>query len=120
MYLVKKSNDKYQFTERYKDKYTDKWRTVSVNLDRDTTQSRKKAQKILDDKILSKGISRTEKISLNELIEKWRITHYKSVKDISKRSYDSAIKVIQKNFDTNIKVDKINPSTVQDFFDSEK
>ena len=120
MYLVKKSNDKYQFTERYKDKYTDKWRTVSVNLDRDTTQSRKKAQKILDDKILSKGISRTEKMSLNELIEKWRITHYKSVKDISKRSYDSAIKVIQKNFDTNIKVDKINPSTVQDFFDSEK
>ena len=54
------------------------------------------------------------------MIEKWRITHYKSVKDISKRSYDSAIKVIQKNFDTNIKVDKINPSTVQDFFDSEK
>lgn len=120
MYVIKISDEKYQFTERFKDKFTDKWRTVSVNLDRDTTQSRKKAQKILDDKILSKGITKTEKITIDKLIGKWKVTHYKSVKNISKRSYDSAIKVIQKNLDTMIKVDKLNPSVLQDFFDSEK
>lgn len=88
MQVIKISEEKYQFTERFKDKFTDKWRTVSVNLDRDTTQSRKKAQQTLYDEILSKGIAKTEKITIDNLIEKWKVTHYKSVKNISRRSYD--------------------------------
>lgn len=119
MFVVKVDENKYKFNERYKDKYTDKWRNASVTLDRDTPQSRKKAKAMIDKKINSQK-KVVKNINLEELVEQWKNNHYKGLKDTSKRSYGSALKVIQKNIKSDIKAKNIDAKFIQAFFDSEE
>ncbi|MGX7349768.1 tyrosine-type recombinase/integrase [Dolosicoccus paucivorans] len=51
MWVEELPNGKYKFTERYKDPKTDRYRRVSVTLDRNTNQSRNHAQRTLNERI---------------------------------------------------------------------
>lgn len=91
------ADGKIKFIEYYKDPYTGKRRKKSVNMDRDTPQSRKKAQKYLNAKIreeLSNNI--VTKMDVQKLIlnhqKEWELT----VRNTSKRVFRS----IDKNLST--------------------
>lgn len=91
------ADGKIKFIEYYKDLYTGKRRKKSVNMDRDTPQSRKKAQKYLNAKIreeLSNNI--VTKMDVQKLIlnhqKEWELT----VRNTSKRVFRS----IDKNLST--------------------
>ena len=51
MWIEELSNGKYKYFERYKDRYTEKWRKVSVTLASGSNRAKKEAQKILEEKI---------------------------------------------------------------------
>ncbi len=53
--LKNKNNEtKYRYYEKYKDPYTDKWKRVSVVLNKNTKQSQKEAMFRLEEKIKEK------------------------------------------------------------------
>lgn len=53
--FTNKHNQKqYRFYEKYKDPYTDKWKRVSVVLNKKGKQSQKEAQRLLNERIESK------------------------------------------------------------------
>lgn len=73
MWIEETKNGKYKFVERYEDYYTGKTKKVSVTLDRNTPQSRKIAQKTLDQKIAAAMEKTVQKdVSLKELVEEYR------------------------------------------------
>lgn len=64
----------YKFVERYKDPLTGRSRRVSITMEKDTTRSRKAAQKTLTEKIKAAVEEKKpyENITLEELIEQYR------------------------------------------------
>lgn len=116
MFVVKVDENKYKFNERYKDKYTDKWRTASVTLDRDTAQSRKKAKALIDEKIKSISKKSKNEISFIECYKKWTSIYFSGVKEGTKKSYQNAFNKIENNFNTDVKINRIDTQLLQDFF----
>ena len=55
MWVEETKKGKYKFIERYTDPLTGKYKRVSIVLDKNTSQSRKQAQKALLDKIDQAG-----------------------------------------------------------------
>lgn len=116
MFVKQLDKNTFKFSQRYKDKYTDKWRTASVTLDRDTSQSRNKAQKLIDEKIKkSTDLPKTE-ITFKECYERWTATYFLGVKVGTKKSYEGAIKKIETNFNMNSKINKIDSVLLERFF----
>ncbi len=79
MWVEQTNQGKYKFIERYTDPLTGKYRRVSVVLDKNTAQSRKQAQKALTEKIERAG-NEPNKMTLGELVEKYREEQKKTVK----------------------------------------
>ncbi|MEB7723442.1 tyrosine-type recombinase/integrase [Mammaliicoccus fleurettii] len=82
---------KYRFYEKYKDSMTGKKKRVSVLMNSKTKQSRKEAQRILDEKI--------KKIESSSQIEGFNTLTFKTAYDMWERHY----KVNTKNKETTIK-----------------
>ena len=80
MWVEQTKKGKHKFIERYTDPLTGKYRRVSVTLDKDTPQSRKQAQKALAAKIRKAESGESEKITLGELVEKYREEQQKTIK----------------------------------------
>lgn len=80
MWVEQTKKGKYKFIERYTDPLTGKYRRVSVTLDKNTPQSRKQAQKALVAKIRKAESGESEKITLGELVEKYREEQKKTIK----------------------------------------
>ena len=51
MWIEKRNNGNYKFTERYTDVYTGKQKKVSITLEKNNAQTRKMAEKLLQEKI---------------------------------------------------------------------
>lgn len=74
MWVEETKNGKYKFVERYEDYLTGKIRRVSVTMEKNTAQTRKVAQRTLDEKIeqvMRKTFIKPNEITLKQLIEKY-------------------------------------------------
>ena len=119
MWVEKHKSGKYNFFERYKDPYTDKWRKMSVLLDKDTSRTRKEAQRILDFKIaeILKRLKSSE-MTFTELFEQWWKFYQEELKRSSIASLKGNIKEIRDSFGLDIKIINIDPRYVQSYLDS--
>lgn len=89
MWITKLSSGKYKATERYTDPLTDRQRTVSVTMDRNTAQSRKIASEALQERI-SEALSDPETtITLRKLSDLYLMHQKMTVKPstISRNTY---------------------------------
>lgn len=118
----KEGKTKYRFYEKYKDPYTDKWRRVSVVMNKDTKASQKEAMFQLDDKIQSKlktvGLKSSNNITIEQSIDEW-FEHYKihsGVKKSSIKTKISSINLLKKVMPENTLLKNLCLPTVNKIF----
>ena len=88
MWIEKLENGKFKAVERYEDYLTGKQKRVSVNMNKNTPQERKKAQDALNQKIkekLSAAPKQKKDITLEDLITEYRADQIKTVKQSTYR-----------------------------------
>lgn len=119
MWSEKLPNGKTKFFERYKDPYTNEWRRVSVTLETDTSRARKKAQRILDEKIKLKLISlSTSDMTLQELYNMWFPYYKKLVKRSSWIKVEPMMKHIYRYIPKDVLIAKIDEELVYKLIDN--
>ncbi|CXP49779.1 tyrosine-type recombinase/integrase [Staphylococcus aureus] len=78
----KNNETKYRYYEKYKDPYTDKWKRVSVVLNKNTKQSQKEAMFRLEEKIKeklnNKSSSELKTLTFHALLDEWLEYHIKT------------------------------------------
>lgn len=117
MWIEETKNGKFKFVERYTDYMTGKTKKISVTLDKNTAQSRKTAQKALNEKI-DQALGKTFKkeISLKDLIDEYRIDQEKTVKKATYRRNYHTCNAFMRILGENTLVDKLNAKYVRDRF----
>ncbi|HEP5887861.1 TPA: site-specific integrase [Streptococcus pyogenes] len=119
MWTEQLPNGKIKFFERYKNPYTNKWRRVSVTLETDTSRARKKAQRILDEKIKLKLISlSTSDMTLQELYNMWFPYYKKLVKHSSWIKVEPMMKHIYRYIPKDVLIAKIDEDLVYKLIDN--
>lgn len=119
MWTEQLPNGKIKFFERYKNPYTNKWRRVSVTLETDTSRARKKAQRILDEKIKLKLISlSTSDMTLQELYNMWFPYYKKLVKRSSWVKVEPMMKHIYRYIPKDVLIAKIDEDLVYKLIDN--
>ena len=119
MWTEQLPNGKIKFFERYKNPYTNKWRRVSVTLETDTSRARKKAQRILDEKIKLKLISlSTSDMTLLELYNMWFPYYKKLVKRSSWIKVEPMMKHIYRYIPKDVLIAKIDEELVYKLIDN--
>ncbi|MDN8729373.1 site-specific integrase, partial [Staphylococcus aureus] len=99
----KNNETKYRYYEKYKDPYTDKWKRVSVVLNKDTKQSQKEAMFRLEEKIKeklnNKSSSELKTLTFHTLLEEWLEYHIKTSgsKVTTLNNIKTRVKNIKKN-----------------------
>ncbi|WP_301420200.1 tyrosine-type recombinase/integrase [Mammaliicoccus lentus] len=112
----------YRFYEKYKDPLTDKWKRVSVVMNKNGKQSQKEAQKRLNERIEEKLNDKTpstlKTLTFHQACDEW-FENYISTSG-SKRSTiktkRSKVNALKKVIDTNILINKIDLSYAQKQF----
>lgn len=120
----KHGDTKHRFYEKYKDPLTDKWKRVSVVMNKDTKPSQKEAQKRLEDKIKEKLNDRTpstlKSLTFHQACDEW-FSNYKIISG-SKQSTIATkyykVEHIKRNVDKDILVKNMTAETFQDFINS--
>lgn len=117
MWVEKKPNGKFKFVERYEDYLSGKIKRVSVTLDKNTAQSRKLAQKTLDEMIQAAySTIKQSDITLKQLIEAYRKDQAVTVKQSTyKRNY-FACDTLMRILGENTIVDRMTAKYVHDQF----
>lgn len=114
MWVEPTKKGKYKFTERFTDPLTGKYRRVSVTLDKDTPQSRKQAQKALAEKIRQAESGEPDKITLGELVEKYREEQQKTIKASTYARNYSACNSIMDILGSDIIVGRMNAGYIRE------
>ena len=123
MWNVEETNKKgakvYRFYEKYKDPYSDKWKRVSVTMNRNGKQSQKEAQKYLSKKIKSKIEDKTpstlKSLTFHMACDEW-LERYKQVsgsKQSTIKTKEYKVQHIKRNIDSDILVKNMNTDIVQ-------
>lgn len=74
MWIEKRANGKYRYSERYEDPYTGKLKRVSITFDNKTRQTQKDAQYVLNNKIadaMNQIQLKKPSITLKQLYDEW-------------------------------------------------
>lgn len=119
MWVEETKNGKFKMVERYEDYLTGQTKRVSVTMEKNTTQSRKLAQKALETKIekaLSKSNIKINEISLKTLVNLYHDDQTLSVKSTTCRRNSGACKTILNVLGENIIVNRITAKYVRDKF----
>lgn len=97
MWIEEKANGKYKYTERYTDYLTGQKKRVSVTLDKNTAQSRKLAQRTLNEMIAA-SYSKTsiKEYSLKELVDAYQKEQLLTVKQSTYTRNFHALNTIMK------------------------
>ncbi|HCX9036617.1 TPA: tyrosine-type recombinase/integrase [Staphylococcus aureus] len=117
----KNNETKYRYYEKYKDPYTDKWKRVSVVLNKDTKQSQKEAMFRLEEKIKeklnNKSSSELKTLTFHALLDEWLEYHIKTSgsKVTTITNTKSRIKIIKANSSKNLLLNKIDTKYMQNF-----
>ena len=115
MWVEKRSNGNYKFTERYIDIYTGKPKKVSVTLEKNYAQTRKLAEKMLQDKV-DDILGRTkEVVRLSDLVEDYLKYQEKTVKASTYKRNSFACSSLLRMLD-NVLVDKLTAKYVTSKF----
>lgn len=101
----------YKFVERYEHPYTGKMHKVSVTMDSQSPQAKKKATKLLQEKIEKKiaktGYQEVGSITFGELVNQWWKTQEK-LKETTLYIKSNRLKKIKKYIDNEILVNRID------------
>lgn len=117
MWIEETKNGKYKFVERYEDYLTGTTKKVSVTLDRNTAQSRKMAQKPLDQKIAAAMEKSPQKdITLKDLVDEYRKDQKLTVKQSTYTRNFHACNAIMKMLGEGVIVDRMTARYVRDKF----
>lgn len=116
MWVEQTKKGKYKFIERYTDPMTGKYKRVSVTLDKDTPQSRKQAQKAISKKIETAEFGEPERITLGELIEKYREDQKKTIKASTYARNYSACNSIMEILGSDTIISRMNAGYIRESF----
>ncbi|EZY60310.1 tyrosine-type recombinase/integrase [Staphylococcus aureus] len=117
----KNNETKYRYYEKYKDPYTDKWKRVSVVLNKNTKQSQKEAMFKLEEKIKEKlnekASNELKTLTFHALLDEWLEYHIKTSgsKVTSLNNIKSRIKSIKKNMSKELLLNKVDAKYMQTF-----
>lgn len=94
---IEERNGKYKFSERYEDYLTGQIKKVSVTLEKNTAQSRKMAQRLLNERIGAlQEATPVREITFGELVEEYRAYQKLSVKEATyTRNYHTCNTMIE-------------------------
>lgn len=116
----KHNQTKYRFYEKYKDPYTDKWKRVSVVLNKNGKQSQKEAQRLLNERIESKLNDKTsidlKTLTFHQANDKW-LEHYKNhsgSKTTTIKEKTSNANTVKSAIDKDVLINKITHTYLQD------
>lgn len=117
----KNNETSYRYYEKYKDPYTDKWKRVSVVLNKNTKQAQKEAMFRLEEKIKEKlhdkSPSELKTLTFHSLLDEWLEYHIKTsgFKVTTIINTKSRIKTIKTNSSKNLLLNKIDTKYMQNF-----
>lgn len=119
MWIEILANGKYKYIERYTDPYTEKSKKVSVTLDKNTAQVKKRALLLLQEKIdkLTTTDKVATKITLSELYNEWFSRYKKTVKQRSALAAKKAMKKVFAYIPEDTLVNKLDSQIFLNFFD---
>lgn len=121
MWIEDLPNGKYKYFERYRDPLTEKWRRVSVTLDKKTPRAQKVAQVELSDKIGNALASHTTSdVLFSTLVIDWWIFYKQSIKQSSISALTSSINYIKGMFPSETLIRNITTKSIQDKLISDK
>ena len=115
MWVEKAKSGNYKFVERYTDVYTGKERKVSVTLEKNNAQTRKLAEKLLQDKVDDILGKTKEVVHLSDLIEDYLSYQKITVKASTYNRNKGACKSLR-NMLENVLVDKLTAKYVTSKF----
>ncbi|GGA98761.1 site-specific integrase [Macrococcus hajekii] len=123
-FINKDGQEQYRFYEKYKDPLTEKWRRVSVVMNKDTKPSQREAKKRLEEKIKEKLNDKTpaslKTLTFHQACDEW-FNNYKIISG-SKRSTITTkyhrVDHIKRSIDSDILVKSMNATTFQHLIDN--
>lgn len=94
---IEERNGKFKFSERYEDYLTGQIKKISVTLEKNTAQSRKMAQKMLNERIAAlQEVAPVREITFGELVNEYREHQKLSVKEATyTRNYHTCNTMIE-------------------------
>ena len=113
MWVEKRQNGNYKFTERYTDIYTGKERKVSVTLKKNNAQTRKLAEKLLQDKVDDALGKTKEVVRLSDLVEDYLKYQEKAVKQSTYERNKGFCKTIEKLLGKDLLVNNLTAKYVK-------
>ena len=119
----KHGETKYRYYEKYKDPYTDKWKRVSVVLNKSGKQSQKEAQRLLNERIENKLNDKTptdlKTLTFHQACDEWFKNYVKTSgsKRTTIKTKLSKLNTLKKFIDEDILINKITLSYAQQVFD---
>ena len=116
MWVEETKKGKYKYIERYTDPLTGKYRRVSIVLDKNTAQAKKQAQKALAEKIRQAESGEPEKITLEQLVEKYREEQQKTIKASTYARNYSACNSIMDILGSDTIVSRMNAGYIRESF----
>lgn len=121
MWIEKLENGKFKAVERYEDMLTGKQKRVSVTIDKNTSQERKKAQEHLKRKIFElQGKEKRRNFTMKEVVDAYREDKKDSVKESTYTRIYSATNTFLKIFGEDTLVSMLSVKIVKDRFRSTK
>ncbi|WP_418129160.1 site-specific integrase [Staphylococcus sp. HKU1] len=116
----KHNQTQYRFYEKYRDPYTNKWKRVSVVLNKNGKQSQKEAQRLLNERIESKLNDKTptdlKTLTFHQVCDKW-LEHYKNhsgSKTTTIKEKTSNTNTVKSAIDKDVLINKITHTYLQD------
>ncbi|WP_239728016.1 MULTISPECIES: site-specific integrase [unclassified Mammaliicoccus] len=114
----------YRFYEKYKDPLTEKWKRVSVVMNRNGKQSQKEAQKRLNERIQEKLNDKTpstlKTLRFHQACDEW-LNHYKKhsgSKETTIKEKQSNIRTVKKAIKSDVLISKITHTYLQGIVDN--
>ena len=123
MWAETTKDGKAKFREQYKDPLTGKYKKVSVTYDKNTNQTRRKAQIALESKIQSKlrhiqdGNIKKD-VTLGEVIKEWELVYKKQVLSGTFYSWKCYKKQIEQRIGSDTLVEKITPKYLINLYEN--
>lgn len=118
MWVEERRNGTYKAIERYTDYLTGKTKRVSVTMEKNTAQSRKVAQAALNEKIRQaySGEKVEKKVTLKELVDKYRKDQERTVKQSTYRRNYFACETLKSILGENTLVSRLTSGYIRDKF----
>jgi len=115
MWIEELQNGKYKVRERYTDPMTGKQKIVSVTIEKNTRQSQRTAQEMLQEKIAKAcHVTSCDTITLSELVEAYRADQKKTVRESTYKRNWFSIEALKKILGENILVSNLSAPYVRE------